>query len=110
MMENTDLPREPADKLREQVLLLREIKQAMLDLQQAQTKTNEELSLLTTAMQTRSDRSRVKISNVDIPVGSLIVFMLKWALASVPVLIIIGLVGTALGGLVWYVLRVMGYV
>ncbi len=110
MMENTDLPREPADMLREQVLLLREIKQAMLDLQQAQTKTNEELSLLTTAMQTRSDRSRVKISNVDIPVGSLIVFMLKWALASVPVLIIIGLVGTALGGLVWYVLRVMGYV
>gem|GEM_PF-3970600 len=109
-MENTDLPREPADMLREQVLLLREIKQAMLDLQQAQTKTNEELSLLTTAMQTRSDRSRVKISNVDIPVGSLIVFMLKWALASVPVLIIIGLVGTALGGLVWYVLRVMGYV
>lgn len=109
MLENLKISKEPADLLREQVILLRDVKQALVDLHQTQSRVNEELELLTTSLQTRSDRSRVKISNVDIPIGSMIVFMLKWILAGIPVLLIVAAVGTALGGVVWYVLDYLGY-
>lgn len=109
MLENANIPKDPANLMREQVILLRDVKQALLDLHQTQTRVNEELELLANSLQTRSDRSRVKISNVDIPIGSLIVFMLKWILAGIPVLLIVAAVGSALGGIVWYILSYLGY-
>lgn len=109
MLENANIPKDPSNLMREQVILLRDVKQALFDLQQSQTKANEELELLATSLQTRSDRSRVKISNVDIPLGSMIVFMLKWIVASIPVLLIVAAIGAALGGVVWYILSYLGY-
>ncbi len=103
--EIAEVPHDPKELLREQVFLLRQVRQSLEEIKEFQQKSNEELSLMTTAYQTRSERSRVKISNIDIPIGSLIVFMLKWAVAGVPVLLIVAAVLAGLGWLGWYIFK-----
>jgi len=39
----------------------------------------------------------VVVSNVKMPFGSMVVFMVKWTLASIPALIILALIGAVLG-------------
>jgi uncharacterized membrane protein len=89
-------------------MLLREMKESLQILLQAQTKTSEEISLLAAAMQNRSERTRIKISNIDIPIGPLIKLQLNWIIASIPVLIIVAAVAAVIGGIGWLVLRSMG--
>ncbi|MEI7989173.1 MAG: hypothetical protein WCI88_09040 [Chloroflexota bacterium] len=108
VLEQADLPKDPTELLRYQVMLLREVRDALDVLQQAQTKTSDEMSLLAAAMQSRSDRTRTKISNIDIPISSLIKFQLRWVVALVPVLLIIVATLAALGGIVWLVMRALG--
>jgi hypothetical protein len=40
--------------------------------------------------------SAVRIVDIDMPIGSMIVFMLKWAIASIPALLILGFAGAIL--------------
>ena len=39
----------------------------------------------------------VVVSNIKMPFGSMVVFMVKWSLASIPALIILALIGAVLG-------------
>lgn len=42
---------------------------------------------------------KVSVSDVSMPFGSMVVFILKWTLASIPAMIIIFLVALAIAGL-----------
>ena len=66
---------QPLDLLAEQTILLGEIR--------ASLKVLEESSDL---------EQEVVLSYIDIPFGSMVTFMVKWAMASIPALIIIGLI------------------
>ena len=44
--------------------------------------------------------ARVTIVDVQMPFGSMIVFILKWTIASIPALIVLGLLALALSGVV----------
>ena len=37
--------------------------------------------------------TRVSVVDIDMPFGSMVVFMVKWALAAIPALIFLGIVG-----------------
>jgi hypothetical protein len=41
----------------------------------------------------------VRIIDVKMPFGSMVVFMVKWAIAAIPALIILALIGAMLSGL-----------
>jgi hypothetical protein len=40
--------------------------------------------------------SEVRVVDIDMPIGSMVVFMLKWAIASIPALIILSFAGVFL--------------
>lgn len=42
---------------------------------------------------------KVSVSDVSMPFGSMVVFILKWTLASIPAMLIIGLIALVLAGL-----------
>ncbi|HET97577.1 MAG TPA: hypothetical protein ENN98_02540 [Desulfurivibrio alkaliphilus] len=42
--------------------------------------------------------SRVTIVDIRMPFGSMVVFMVKWVLASIPAFFILALIGTAVFG------------
>lgn len=43
--------------------------------------------------------NRVTVTDIDMPFGSMIVFMVKWALAAIPALLILGVMAALIGGL-----------
>jgi hypothetical protein len=45
------------------------------------------------------DRQNVVVTDIHIPFGSMITFMVKWAIASIPAAIILFLIYLALGAL-----------
>lgn len=46
-----------------------------------------------------NNRSEVVVVDVRMPFGSMVVFMVKWTLASIPALIILAVVGAVLAAL-----------
>ena len=46
-----------------------------------------------------TDVSRVEITDVKMPFGSMVIFMVKWAIASIPAIIILWLLFVMFGGL-----------
>lgn len=48
------------------------------------------------ASQIHTKAQRVSVTDIDIPFGSMVGFMVKWALAAIPALIIIIIIGTVL--------------
>lgn len=40
-----------------------------------------------------SERSEVKVVDIDMPFVSMVVFMIKWAIASIPAIIILSIAG-----------------
>jgi hypothetical protein len=53
--------------------------------------------------QATTNRTEVTVVDVQMPFGSMVVFILKWTLASIPALIILGIIGfgiaAVLGGI-----------
>ena len=47
-----------------------------------------------------SEPSSVRVVDIDMPFGSMVLFMVKWALASIPAVIILSMV---LGVIMWFV-------
>ena len=45
------------------------------------------------------DYSEVVVTNIKMPFGAMVVFMVKWAIATIPALIILSLVGSIVIGL-----------
>jgi hypothetical protein len=43
----------------------------------------------------------VRIIDVKMPFGSMVVFMVKWAIAAIPALIILAVIGAVLSGLLF---------
>jgi hypothetical protein len=56
----------------------------------------------------RADEREVVITDVDIPFGRIVVFMVTWVLASIPALLILLVTGFAVGILLSTVLFVLG--
>jgi hypothetical protein len=46
-----------------------------------------------------TDRARVKVVDIDMPFGSMVVFMVKWSLASIPAFIILTIFFSVLFGI-----------
>jgi hypothetical protein len=44
------------------------------------------------------DYSEVVVTNIKMPFGAMVVFMVKWAIATIPALIILSLVGSIVFG------------
>ena len=51
---------------------------------------------------------RVTVTDVNMTFGSMIVFMIKWALASIPAMLILSLLGGVLGVLFFAVIAALG--
>jgi len=45
-----------------------------------------------------TDETRVVVTDIKMPFGSMVMFMVKWTLASIPALLILALVGVVLAG------------
>lgn len=47
-----------------------------------------------------SQKLSVSVKDIDMPFGSMVVFMIKWAIASIPATVILALIGLLFWGLV----------
>lgn len=45
--------------------------------------------------ETTAGRTEVSVVNIQMPFGSMVVFILKWTLASIPAIVILALIGFA---------------
>lgn len=45
------------------------------------------------------DNSNVRVTDINMPFMSMVVFMIKWAIASIPAMIILGIVGAITAGI-----------
>jgi CHASE2 domain-containing sensor protein len=77
----------PTELLREQVILLREIHQSLREVEAQQAETGY-----------------VEVVDVGMRFGSMVAFMLKWAIASIPAIIIL----VVLGIVAWAVIGALG--
>jgi hypothetical protein len=50
-------------------------------------------------MNTPQEPASVRIIDIKMPFGSLVVFMVKWTIAAIPALIILAIIGALLSGL-----------
>jgi hypothetical protein len=50
-------------------------------------------------MNTTEEPAPVRIIDIKMPFGSMVVFMVKWAIAAIPALIILATIGALLAGL-----------
>lgn len=82
--------KEPAELLRDQVILLNAIQQSLVLLQRGQIKIQsvlEELSDL------QSQEADVRVRDVDMSFSSMVVLIIKWALAMIPAALILAFLG-----------------
>jgi len=88
----------PTELLRDQVIALNEIQQSMVNIKENQIKILESLSgLYILNQQSLEDNVSVSVSNVEMPFGSMVNFMVKWTIASIPAaIILIGIVSVIL--------------
>ena len=49
--------------------------------------------------QSAPQSTRVTVTDVDMPFMSMVTFMVKWVLASIPAFIILALIGALIGGI-----------
>jgi hypothetical protein len=50
-------------------------------------------------MNNNVSRDRVIVTDVDMPFMSMVTFMVKWAIASIPAFIILAVIGAVVGGI-----------
>ena len=48
-----------------------------------------------------NERTEVVVKDIQMSFGSMVVFMVKWVIASIPAILILWLLGTALVALAW---------
>ena len=100
----------PTDLLRDQVRLLNEINQSLAELQKLQQQMRESIAGLyeLNRDETALD-SGVVVRDIHMPFLSMVGFIIKWSIASIPALIVLGLLGAViwavLGGLFMAALR-----
>jgi hypothetical protein len=84
---------QPADLLNDQIQLLRSIEARLATNEQAQKQIIQKLaSLETIQKEANDDITDVSVTDVDIPFGSMVGLMIKWAFAAIPAGIVIGLI------------------
>ena len=67
-------------------------KYADLDVSQSNKEQEEKRKIDETSLQEIQDKS-VYIKDLDIPIKSMVIFMVKWAIASIPAFIILAIIG-----------------
>ena len=65
---------------------------ADLDVSQSNKEQEEKRKIDETSLQEIQDKS-VYIKDLDIPIKSMVIFMVKWAIASIPAFIILAIIG-----------------
>jgi len=50
-----------------------------------------------------NDKQRVVVTDVQIPFGSMVVLLVKWALAAIPAMIILLVLGSMFGGVIAWI-------
>lgn len=103
----------PTELLREQTRLLREISLMAAQTQTAQLRVREEMAKLTQQFEAAQQRAMpTNVMDVQMSLGSMVVFMIKWAIASIPaglvlgvlaavVMFLLSLVGLGIGSQLW---------
>jgi hypothetical protein len=90
------LPTNPTELLQEQVRLLRRITTNLENLRTSQKQAEDKLSILqetgSSLLNSRGVPRMVNVSDVNMQLDSMIFFMIKWAIASIPAGIILGIV------------------
>jgi hypothetical protein len=66
-------------------------------------------ALMPTPSELRSEeRPQISIVDVHMPFGSMVVFMIKWAIASIPALIILAILGVLASGVITGIIASLG--
>lgn len=91
MLAKTNLEiKQPTELLREQVVALEEIRREL-----------GEIRVALKASSTKSNPiSQVEVTDFSMSFGSMVMFLIKWALASIPAMMLLGCIGV----LVWSLL------
>lgn len=97
------LPEKDTDALlRDQVILLNAIHQSLVQLQRMQVKS---MQCLEEIADNQQEEAMVSVNDVNMAFTSMVVFIIKWTLATIPALLIlafaIGLALVILGALGW---------
>ncbi|MEQ9569197.1 MAG: hypothetical protein RLN75_03315 [Longimicrobiales bacterium] len=56
-----------------------------------------------------NERSDVVVTDIQMAFGSMVVFMVKWAIASIPALIILVVLGALVGGFLGATIGLFGF-
>lgn len=98
-----ELPtKDPAELLRDQVILLSAIQQSLAQIQRQQARLQLAVQQLTEAQE---DESEVCVTDVEMPFLSMVVLIIKWGLAMIPAAAILATVA----GLVFLGLTALGW-
>lgn len=98
-----ELPnKDPVDLLRDQVILLSAIQQNLYQIQRQQARTMQLVQQLAAA---HEEETEVCVTDVEMPFLSMVVLIIKWALAMIPAAVIL----TALGALLILGLTALGW-
>ena len=74
---------------------------SIADVKAAEAKRKaEESAARTAAGKNNKGTQTVKVSNFDMPFGSMVVFMVKWSIASIPAILILMVLFAIFGGLI----------
>ena len=90
--------KKPDELLRDQVKLLGELNQNINKLYISQVKIAHDLAQIRAQSEGNLENlNQVKVIDIDMPLGSMVLFMIKWALAAIPA----GIILFAIGILLW---------
>ena len=90
----------PTELLRDQVMLLSEVKQSLLEIQKMQHQTHEGLKDLYRVThgiwERQKEQAQVNVTDIHMSLGAMIEFMIKWAIAVIPAAIFLSIVAAVL--------------
>jgi hypothetical protein len=109
MATSDNQPMSPQALLEQQVQLLHEIKESLNESKKLQERTSAELRILGEVLERRVDKTRVSVSNVSIPMGSLILLSAKLVVALLVIGLALGVAGGILWGLLWLIALIFRY-
>jgi hypothetical protein len=94
----------PTELLRDQVLLLQELQRSVQEMNETQTRMLESLSgLHAITERSREEQVNVNVVDINMPFGSMVGFIVKWSIASIPAALVLG----AIGVVIWLLLMVV---
>lgn len=102
----------PTELLRDQVVLLNEVKQSLLEIQKLQHQVLEGLKELYrvshSIWERQKEQAQVNVTDVHMSLGAMVEFMIKWAIAAIPAVIVLSIVAAVLLSVLSFFINLIG--